>query len=79
MPPPPACRSSGSDPGALDPLAPLTEEDIANFVESGFLVKRGVLSRDLCARACDRLWEGNTSSKLRRDDPQTWLGGIPAD
>eukprot|EP01052_Picozoa_sp_SAG31_P063155 SAG31_NODE_22099_length_533_cov_28.728111_1_plen_27_part_01 len=27
MPPPPACRSSGSDPGALDPLAPLTEED----------------------------------------------------
>eukprot|EP01045_Picozoa_sp_COSAG04_P005897 COSAG04_NODE_281_length_18193_cov_4.163701_5_plen_138_part_00 len=33
----------------------------------------------LCARVRDRLWECNGSSRLRRDDPQTWLGPFSPD
>ena len=58
-------------------LAPLSTEEIQQFVADGFLVKRRILDPQLCARARDRLWAGNTSSHLRRDDPQTWVGGLP--
>ena len=58
-------------------LPPLTREEIREFVQNGFIIKRGVLDPDLCAAARDRLWSGNTSSHLRRDDTQTWKGGLP--
>ena len=61
----------------MDALVALTPEEIQNFVRDGFLVKRQVLDPKLCAVARDRLWAGNTSSHLRRDDPSTWLGGLP--
>ena len=59
------------------PLPPLTAEDIRHFVKYGFVVKRNALSPSLCEAARDRLWAGNTSSHLRRDDPQTWTTGLP--
>jgi len=59
------------------PLSPLTTEDIRHFVEYGFVVKRNVLNPSLCAVARDRLWSGNTSSHLSRDDPETWITGLP--
>ena len=37
-------------------------------------MKRKVLSQDLCAVARNRLWSGNTSSHLKQNDPQTWIG-----
>ncbi|MFT5090083.1 MAG: hypothetical protein ACI8PG_004459, partial [Planctomycetota bacterium] len=58
-------------------LAALSTEEIQQFIANGFLVKRNVLDPKLCAAARDRLWAGNTSSHLRRDDPKTWLKGIP--
>lgn len=60
-----------------DALPPLSVEDIEAFVKYGFVVKRKVLDPALCAAARDRLWAGNTSSHLRRDDPKTWVGGLP--
>jgi hypothetical protein len=61
----------------MPPLPPLTTDDIRAFVRDGFVIKRQVLDPDLCAAARDRLWAGNTSSHLRRDDPATWVGGLP--
>lgn len=58
-------------------LAPLTTDEIRAFVQNGFLIKRNVLDPELCAAARDRLWAGNTSSHLRRDDPKTWTNGLP--
>lgn len=58
-------------------LKPLTSEEIQDFVTNGFIIKRGVLDPELCATARDRLWAGNTSCHLRRDDPETWVGGLP--
>ncbi len=58
-------------------LAALSTEEIQQFITNGFLVKRNILDPKLCAAARDRLWAGNTSSHLRRDDPQTWLNGLP--
>lgn len=59
-----------------EPLPPLTTDEIKEFVQNGFIVKRKVLDPKLCAAARDRLWAGNTSSHLRRDDPKTW-GELP--
>src|SRR5690606_1362252 len=58
-------------------LPPLTDDEILHFVRYGFVVKRGVMSPELCAVARGRLWAGNTSSHLRRDDTQTWVSGLP--
>jgi hypothetical protein len=58
-------------------LAALSTEEIQAFITNGFLIKRKVLDTKLCAAARDRLWAGNTSSHLRRDDPKTWINGIP--
>ena len=58
-------------------LPALSTQEIQQFVTNGFLVKRNILDPKLCAAARDRLWAGNTSSHLRRDDPKTWLNGLP--
>ena len=58
-------------------LAALSKEDIQQFITNGFLVKRKILDPKLCAAARDGLWAGNSSSHLRRDDPKTWVNGIP--
>ena len=59
------------------PLPPLSTDEIRDFIQNGFIIKRNVLDPKLCAAARDRLWAGNTSSHLRRDDPKTWTGGLP--
>jgi len=61
----------------VNALPPLTTEEIKTFITNGFVIKRKVLDPELCAAARDRLWAGNTSSQLRRDDPTTWTGGLP--
>ena len=58
-------------------LPALSRQEIQQFIKNGFLVKRNILDPKLCAVARDRLWAGNTSSHLRRDNPKTWLNGIP--
>ena len=58
-------------------LAALSTEEIQQFIANGFLVKRNILDPKLCAVARDRLRAGDSSSHLRRDDPKTWINGIP--
>lgn len=59
------------------PLPPLSTTEIQQFITDGFLVRRNILDPQLCAAARDRLWAGNTSSHLQRDDPATWINGLP--
>lgn len=62
----------------MDKVLPkLTTEEIRYFVKNGFLVKRNILDPQLCAAARDRLWAGNTSAYLQRDNPTSWINGIP--
>ncbi len=53
----------------------LTEEDIRFFKREGYLIKRGVMDPELCARARERLWDEPPPS-IKKDDPQTWIGPI---
>jgi hypothetical protein len=55
---------------------PLSAEEVAFFVREGWLLKRGVLDPAQCAAARDALWASNTSSRLRRDEPETWFAPI---
>ena len=53
----------------------LTETQIRFFKTNGYLVLRDALDKNLCAQACDRLWDDPPLS-LRKDDPETWVGPI---
>ena len=35
----------------------LTEAEITQFKKEGYLVKRGIIDQDYCARARERLWD----------------------
>ena len=48
----------------------LTAEDKMFFKDNGYLIKRGLLSRDQLERAQDALWGGIEAD---RDDPKTWV------
>lgn len=53
----------------------LTNEQIAFFKENGYLILKGILDKDLCAKARDRLWASlPEGSQLKRDDPATHVG-----
>ena len=58
-------------------MVKLSSEEIGQFVKNGFVVKRNVLDPKLCAAGRDRLWAGNSSSYLNRDDSKSWTNGIP--
>ena len=62
---------------AVQPL--LSVAEIAHFKREGFVIKRAALQPELLALARDRLWAGNESKTLKRDDPDTWLGGFSED
>lgn len=53
----------------------LSEDDIRFFKREGYLIKRGVMDPDLCARARERLWDEPPPS-IKRDDPESWVGPI---
>lgn len=53
----------------------LTEKQIRFFKANGYLVLRGILDKELCAHARDRLWDDPPPS-LKKDDPDTWVGPI---
>eukprot|EP01051_Picozoa_sp_SAG22_P013721 SAG22_NODE_1569_length_4097_cov_2.299400_4_plen_136_part_00 len=64
---------------SMPPLPPLSAAELRSFVADGYLVKRGALDPRLCARVVDAFWEANTSAVLRREDPASWAGPVPAD
>lgn len=49
-------------------------DEIAQFVEYGFLVKRGLVhNKEALRRSVDLLWENVPQGVLKRDDPKTWV------
>ncbi|MDE0449883.1 MAG: phytanoyl-CoA dioxygenase family protein [Spirochaetaceae bacterium] len=55
----------------------LNVEELRFFKRNGYLVKRGIMDAALMARARESLWEAPPRS-LKRDDPTTWVGPLPA-
>ena len=55
-------------------VAPLTENQIAQFKRDGFLVLPGVLDPELCRQARNEMWETIAAHlpRMKRDDPSTW-------
>ena len=43
------------------------------------LIKKSFMDPALCAAARDVLWAGNESSRLKRDDPESWVGPFEAE
>lgn len=61
------------DPPGADTLG-LTPEEVAQFRESGFLIKRGLLSKKDFSPFLDLWWQQPpvTAAKMSRDDPASW-------
>jgi len=56
-------------------MGALTEDDIRFFKREGYLVKKGAMDPELCARARERLWDDPPPS-MKKDEPETWVGPI---
>ncbi|MBS10854.1 MAG: hypothetical protein CME19_04540 [Gemmatimonadetes bacterium] len=56
----------------------LTEAEITQFKKEGYLVKRGIIDQDYCARARERLWDDPAPS-MKQDDPDSWVGPFKQD
>ena len=56
----------------------LSSQHISFFKDKGYLILKGILDKDLCAMAQDRMWSALPSgSSLVRDDPQTYQVPFP--
>ncbi len=66
--------SADLDPPGADRLG-LTEEEIAQFRESGYLIKRGLIPRETFASFFDLWWQQPpvTAAGMLRDDPSSWV------
>lgn len=53
----------------------LTDDEIRKFKREGYLIKRGAIDQDFCARARERLWDDPPPS-IKKDDPESWIGPI---
>ena len=51
----------------------LTDDELARFKNEGYLVKRGIIDHDYCAKARERLWDDPAPS-MSKDDPESWIG-----
>eukprot|EP01051_Picozoa_sp_SAG22_P017662 SAG22_NODE_2781_length_2214_cov_3.133806_2_plen_492_part_00 len=65
------------------PPPPLSREEVAHFKEFGFVIKRGYLDPQQCAKARDWVWTnshvaktavGRSGRPMDRGDPSTWVG-----
>ncbi len=73
---PPRPTTPDLDPPGADQLG-LTKEEIAQFRESGFVIKRGLIPPQAFASILDLWWQQPPVlvAKMNRDDPAT--GAIP--
>ena len=53
----------------------LTEDEIRQFKQDGYLVKRSIVDRAFCDRACHRLWDDPPPS-MQKEEPSSWIGPI---
>ncbi len=49
----------------------LTKDELKFFVRNGYIVKKGILDKDLCKRAVDIAWENMDEMNIPRD-PSQW-------
>ena len=57
----------------------LTDAEIRRFKRDGWLLKRGLLDKQLCAACRDRMWSQNELERIVRDRPATYAGRFAAD
>ncbi|NKB69079.1 MAG: hypothetical protein GKR89_18580 [Candidatus Latescibacteria bacterium] len=59
---------------AVEQVAPLTTDQIAQFKRDGFLVLPAVLDPDRCRRARDQMWDIIAAylPRMKRNEPTTW-------
>ena len=53
----------------------LTDDELRQFKREGYLVKRGIIDQEYCARARERLWDDPPPSMVKTD-PNSWVGPI---
>ena len=53
----------------------LTDDELRQFKREGYLVKRGIIDWEYCARARERLWDDPPPS-MKKTDPDSWVGPI---
>ena len=56
----------------------LTDAEIRRFKRDGWLLKRGLLDKQLCAACRDRMWSQNELERIVRDRPATYAGRFAA-
>jgi hypothetical protein len=56
----------------------LTDSEVLQFKQDGYLVKRGIVDQDYCATARERLWDDPAPS-MTEDDPESWIGPFKED
>jgi hypothetical protein len=56
----------------------LTASELRSFASQGYVVKHAVMDPALCRQLRDQLWASNRSTVLRRDEPSSWVGPLPA-
>ena len=57
----------------------LTDEEVRRFKRDGWLLKRGLLSPELCRVCRDLMWSLNEVPRIQRDDPATHVGRLSED
>lgn len=67
--------------GTVGPLAALSDAEIEEFCERGFVIRRGALSVAAIAAAREAWWaclqRADAPPRLKRDEPETWRGAFP--
>ena len=58
----------------MEPPLPLSPGEVASFKRDGVLVRRGCIPNAHCAAVRDQLWAAE-HHHLRRDQPESWIGG----
>ena len=62
----------------MSPPLQLSADEIAHFMDRGYVIKRNCLDTALLRQATDRWWATNQIDRLCRDQPASWLEGFSA-
>lgn len=64
-----------ADSSAFPASLGLSDIEISFFQKNGYIVKRGVIEKDLCDQAVDETWH-LLPKHFMRDSPSTWRGNV---
>ena len=64
------------DPSCVTAGPSLSADEAAHFKSQGFIVKRGLIDDDaVFDQVIEHIWRNVPRGLMRRDDPETWIGG----